>query len=207
VLLASLCSTSKSDETDSPLGRSFRQHPSPQHSVSSGSGRAEEAAMPHHHLRHERHRLSNGENIDSLSRGKYAELAESRGHLQLDPQEDAGNSVEDNTIVKERHSRPTTECKGCAKNRLESQMDHGTFLHLMLEKEKLKILKKLGLTEPPVITGQLANEELPSPLASGDMVIPHTEHAPDMDLEDFYAKTEQVIVFSESRKLYTAYPT
>ena len=90
------------------------------------------------------------------------------------------------------------ECKGCARNQVESQLDKDTWRHMMLEKEKQKILKKLKLTEPPIITGQVSNDELPEPLVNGDEVIAHNEYKPSLDLEDYFGKTEQVIVFSES---------
>lgn len=67
---------------------------------------------------------------------------------------------------------------------------------MRLEMIKQQILKKLRLKEPPKAVGRQDNN-LPSPIILGDTLPKRSESESDRDVEDFYGKTEQVIVFPQ----------
>lgn len=76
-----------------------------------------------------------------------------------------------------------------------SPMPEETLRRMRLEMVKKQILKKLRLEEPPQVPK--LNDELPTPLISGETLHKQQGHKLDRDLEDFYGKTEQVIILPE----------
>lgn len=98
-----------------------------------------------------------------------------------------------NQIVKE--PRP---CPGCAesRNRIEAELSSDTLRKLRLERIKERILHKMGLTEPPHVSGV---NSLPDPLLS--LSINSSDQARRSgNADEFYAKTERVILLSEGNE-------
>nr|CAD7400754.1 unnamed protein product [Timema cristinae] len=95
---------------------------------------------------------------------------------------------------------PTTDnpnkCQGCGERRaaVEDTMASSQLTAMRIEYIKQQILKKLRLKEPPTISRPLSS--LPKPLATGT-VLSKTRGVPTVnkDVDDFYGRTDQVIIF------------
>ncbi|CAG7825298.1 unnamed protein product [Allacma fusca] len=134
-------------------------------------------------------------------------IVTSEGPLQQIPEmSKPGESVvveSENQILKEKNKQDNGAkpgCRSCMINsQIEASMDSESVRKMRLEVIKEQILKKLGLKEPPNTTF-LANEAIPLPVALGS-TLPRRRHphfrSQDRDIDDFYGKTEQVIVFPE----------
>jgi len=103
-----------------------------------------------------------------------------------------------NRIVKEPSSSQPDHCPGCQLAEQEAKLSSETLRNLRLERIKEKILKKLRLKEPPKVSGVKA---LPDPFIATTYHQSHNNRASTSGdngyVDDFYGKTEQVIVYSE----------
>lgn len=80
-------------------------------------------------------------------------------------------------------------CTGCAQNKVNVIDPDPLLTELRVEYVKQQILKKLRLSKPPEVSMPLST--LPKPLINGNVLRPDL----DKPAENFYGKTNQVVVF------------
>lgn len=110
------------------------------------------------------------------------------------------------------------ECVGCAQNKVTvREIKHDPFLtELRVEYVKQQILKKLRLSKPPEVSMPLST--LPKPLISNVLELrPGAPPEPERPAENFYGKTDQIVVFPNegtvwrnvrnNRRLFSAIPS
>lgn len=88
----------------------------------------------------------------------------------------------------------TAECEGCAQNKVTTIDDDPLLTELRVEYAKQQILKKLRLSKPPEVSMPLST--LPKPLISNVLELrPGAPPEPERPAENFYGKTDQIVVF------------
>ncbi|XP_024942877.1 inhibin beta A chain isoform X2 [Cephus cinctus] len=99
------------------------------------------------------------------------------------------------TLYPESSREPVEQnCAGCAQNRVTSHYDP-ILTEWRVEYVKQQILKKLRLSKPPEVSLSLST--LPKPLINGHVLQlrPGTPLAPEKQVESFYGKTDQIVIF------------
>lgn len=92
-------------------------------------------------------------------------------------------------------------CAGCAQNKVNVIDPDPLLTELRVEYVKQQILKKLRLSKPPEVSMPLST--LPRPLIHGNVLElrPGAPPEPERPAENFYGKTDQVIVFPNEGKV------
>lgn len=98
----------------------------------------------------------------------------------------------------EVNSEPCHEC-GVRKAKVEASLSEKQLTTLRVELIKQQILKKLRLRTAP--QSSMSRSTLPSPLSNGTILhsVAHFLN-PSKDIDDFYGKTDQVILFPKGGK-------
>ncbi|XP_058795005.1 uncharacterized protein LOC131666386 isoform X2 [Phymastichus coffea] len=99
---------------------------------------------------------------------------------------------------------PDDECRGCAQNRVQAELDQDPILtELRVEYVKQQILRKLRLEKPPEVS--LSISTLPKPLVNGHVLElkPGEPLEPQIPAESFYGKTNQIVVFPDESIPYS----
>lgn len=92
-------------------------------------------------------------------------------------------------------------CAGCAENKVNVIDPEPLLTELRVEYVKQQILKKLRLSKPPEVSMPLST--LPKPLINGNVLElrPGAPPEPERPAENFYGKTDQIVVFPNEGKI------
>ncbi|XP_070562841.1 growth/differentiation factor 8-like [Ptychodera flava] len=115
--------------------------------------------------------------------GKYSPEIEDDGQLEV------AKSDED----EDGNGEKCTDCQSAKHRKL---LEEDELVRLRLKRIKQQILDKLQLTEPPNVTERVV---LPKPLAEEESDLYADQYS--MNIEDFYGKTTQVIIFAETDRI------
>jgi len=124
---------------------------------------------------------------------EYEPLDPRRNSVVKESFRNSGEESAENRMVK---------CTSCSQNdQMESSLPQTTLRAMRLELIKQQILRKLRLKEPPNAK-DIPTGSLPPPLALETVLYKKSTKNMDRNLDDFYSKTEQVIVFPEEGTFY-----
>lgn len=99
--------------------------------------------------------------------------------------------------------QPATTCPGCVSSRanIESSLTNPELTSLRIEFIKQQILEKLRLKEPPTVKSSV---KLPKAIVNNPAILKRTEDTKKIEEDevddDFYGKTDQVILFPQEGK-------